>query len=157
MDAAGQPLALVGHSLGGLGVLAAIASRATAGAEVLPRAITIGAPSNTDRPIARFLGRHHGSPEVHAAMISQLEARWHFRWRDLDTVALAAQAAKAGGAPLLVVHAADDVQVPLLESEGLAADWPGATRWLAPEGCGHVKILRDPAVISRITDFIAAD
>ena len=89
-------------------------------------------------------------------MIAHLERRWHFRWDDVDTVALAAQAAAGGGAPLLVIHAADDEQVLLIESEGLANDWPGAERFLAPEGCGHVRILRDAVVMEKIVSFITA-
>ena len=90
-------------------------------------------------------------------MIAQLEQRWHFRWAEMDTPALAAQAARGGGAPLLVVHADDDEQVPVIESEGLTADWPGAVRWLAPAGSGHVRILRDADVVARIVAFITAD
>ena len=154
LDASGTPHALVGHSLGGLAVLAAIASRANAGVSPLPMAVSIGAPSSVDRPMSRFLRRHQGTDAVHVEMIAQLEKRWHFHWRDLDTVSLAAQADAGGGAPLLVVHAADDAQVPLIESEGLVNDWPRAERWLAPEGSGHVKILREPRVVQRIVDFV---
>lgn len=156
LDAVGTPHALVGHSLGGLAVLAAIASRANAGVTPLPRAVSIGAPSTVDRPMSRFLKRHQGSEAVAAAMIAQLEQRWHFRWREIDTPALASQAARGGGAPLLVVHADDDEQVPVIESEGLTADWPGAVRWLAPAGAGHVRILRDPAVVARIMEFVTS-
>jgi pimeloyl-ACP methyl ester carboxylesterase len=156
LDATGAPHALVGHSLGGLAVLAAIASRANAGVTSLPRAVSIGAPSSVDRPMSRFLRRHLGSDEVARAMIAQLEQRWHFRWSEMDTPSLAAQAARGGGAPLLVVHAEDDEQVPVIESEGLAEDWPGATRWLAPAGAGHVRILREPDVVSRVTAFITS-
>ena len=154
LDSAGPPHALVGHSLGGLAVLAAIASRASAGVASLPRAVSIGAPSSIDRPMSRFLRRHEASAEVHAAMIAQLERRWRFRWHDMNTASLASQAATGGGSPLLVVHAEDDEQVLVIESEGLTADWPGATRWLAPAGSGHVRILRVPEVIAKITDFI---
>jgi pimeloyl-ACP methyl ester carboxylesterase len=157
MDAAGTPHALVGHSLGGLSVLAAIASRANAGVSPLPRAVSIGAPSSVDRPMSRFLKRHEGSDAVARAMIAQLEQRWHFRWRDLDTPTLAAQAARAGGAQLLVIHADDDEQVPAIEGVGLEQDWPGATRWVAPEGTGHVRILRDDIVVARILEFVTAD
>lgn len=154
IDAAGAPSALVGHSLGGLAVLAAIASRAADGETPLPRAVSIGAPSCVDRPMARFLRRHQGSEAVHAAMIAQLESRWQFSWPAMDTASLAAQAATVGGAPLLIVHAADDEQVLLIESEGLQSDWPGAVRWLAPEGTGHVRILRDQDTVRRIVDFV---
>jgi pimeloyl-ACP methyl ester carboxylesterase len=156
LDATGSPHALVGHSLGGLSVLAAIASRANAGVSPLPRAVSIGAPSSVDRPMTRFLNRHQGNAEVAAEMIAQLEQRWHFRWRELDTPTLAAQAARSGGAALLVIHADDDEQVPAIEAQGLLNDWPGARRWVAPVGTGHVRILRDEAVIARIMHFIAA-
>jgi pimeloyl-ACP methyl ester carboxylesterase len=154
LDATGAPRALVGHSLGGLAVLAAIASRANSGVTPLPRAVSIGAPSSVDRPMTRFLNRHRGNEVVAQAMIAQLESRWHFRWREMDTPSLAAQAARGGGAPLLVIHAEDDEQVPVIESVGLESDWPGAVRWLAPPGTGHVKILRDESVVSRIAQFI---
>lgn len=156
LDTLGTPQALVGHSLGGLAVLAAIASRANGGVTSLPRAVSIGAPSSVDRPLSRFLRRHQASEAVHRAMIDKLEHRWHFRWREMDTVSLAAQAMRAGGAPLLVVHAEDDEQVLVVESEGLTADWPGAERWLAPDGSGHVRILREPAVIEKIVAFVTA-
>lgn len=156
LDAFGTPHTLVGHSLGGLATLAAIASRANAGVSPLPRAISIGAPSTVDRPMSRFLRRHQGNEDVAREMIRQLEDRWHFRWRDLDTTTLAEQAARRGGAPLLVIHAADDEQVPVIESDGLAADWHGAVRWLAPEGTGHLRILLHADVIARIMAFIAA-
>ncbi len=157
LDTTGAPKALVGHSLGGLAVLAAIASRANSGATSLPRAVSIGAPSTVDRPMARFLRRHSGSDVVHAAMIAQLEQRWHFRWHEMNTPVLASQAAQAGGAPLLVVHAADDEQVLVVESDGLTADWPGAERWLAPAGTGHLRILRDATVVQRIVRFVTAE
>ncbi len=156
LDTHGAPKALVGHSLGGLAVLAAIASRANGGVTPLPRAVSIGAPSSVDRPLSRFLRRHQATEAVQAAMIAKLEQRWHFRWHELETVSLAAQAMRAGGAPLLVVHAADDEQVLVVESEGLAADWPNAERWLAPEGSGHVRILREPTVIEKIVAFVTA-
>lgn len=156
LDAVGHPLALVGHSLGGLAVLAAIAELAAQHRLPLPRAVSIGAPSSVDRPLARFLRRHQASAEVHAAMIAQLEQRWNFSWPALDTPMLAAAAQRVGGAPLLVVHADDDEQVPAIEGVGLAAEWPGATHWTAPPGSGHVRILNEPAVIERIVTFIGA-
>lgn len=156
LDATGAPRALVGHSLGGLAVLAAIAARANAGMTSLPRAVSIGAPSSVDRPMTRFLNRHRGNEAVAQAMIAQLEQRWHFRWREMDTPSLAAQAKRGGGAALLVIHAEDDEQVPVIESEGLEADWPGAMRWLAPAGTGHVRILRDESVVERIVSFITS-
>jgi hypothetical protein len=38
----------------------------------------------------------------------------------------------------------------------IAAAWPGA-ELVTTEGLGHRRILRDPAVVARVTDFLAAD
>jgi pimeloyl-ACP methyl ester carboxylesterase len=157
IEATGTPHALVGHSLGGLAVLATIAVLAEQGVSPLPRAVSIGAPNNVDRPLGRFIRRHEASTVVRDAMIWMIESRWDFSWPALDTAALAARVSERGGAALLVVHADDDAQVPVIESEGLTADWPGAERWLAPDGCGHLRILRDAMVIDRITAFVAGD
>jgi Alpha/beta hydrolase family len=154
LDAVGPARGLIGHSLGGLAVLAAIASRASGGAHPLPRAVSIGAPSSVDRPLARFFRRHQATEAVQAEMIAQLERRWHFHWSDLSTEQLALQAARSGGAPLLVVHADDDEQVLPIEAVGLTDAWPGAERWVAPMGGGHLRILRDDVVVRRIVDFV---
>jgi hypothetical protein len=35
----------------------------------------------------------------------------------------------------------------------IAAAWPGA-RWLMTRGLGHRRILRDPATVQAVVDFI---
>jgi hypothetical protein len=54
----------------------------------------------------------------------------------------------------LVIHADDDDQVLPVEGVGLASDWPQSVRWTAPDGSGHLRILRNDAVIQRIVDFV---
>jgi pimeloyl-ACP methyl ester carboxylesterase len=150
------PAALVGHSLGGLAVLAAAAElSATAGGRSLPRLVSIGAPSCVTRPHARFLLRHEATEAVRAAMVLQMEAAWRFRWHDILTTTMATRVQTAGGAPVLVVHAEDDEQVPVIEATGLVDDWPGA-QLLRPTSGGHTALLRDPAVIDAIVQFVGA-
>lgn len=56
--------------------------------------------------------------------------------------------------PLLIVHSADDREVPLAASRRLEEVWEGAER-LQVEGLGHRRLLRNPAVVSRVVEFVA--
>ena len=54
-----------------------------------------------------------------------------------------------------MVHDQDDAEVRWAEGAAIAAAWPGA-ELLTTRGLGHRRILRDPAVVAHVTDFIAA-
>jgi pimeloyl-ACP methyl ester carboxylesterase len=56
--------------------------------------------------------------------------------------------------PALIVHSTDDREVPVAASRRLAQAWPGAER-VQVEGLGHRRLLRNPAVVSRVADFVA--
>ncbi len=56
--------------------------------------------------------------------------------------------------PLLVVHDRLDAEVPFEQGEAIALAWPGA-EMVSTEGLGHGRILRDPAVVARVSDFVA--
>jgi predicted alpha/beta hydrolase family esterase len=56
-------------------------------------------------------------------------------------------------AGLLVVHDNTDREVPFRDGETLAALWPNAMLQ-ATAGLGHRRILRDPAVIGSVVDFV---
>jgi hypothetical protein len=55
--------------------------------------------------------------------------------------------------PALVIHDAGDKQVPFDNGALVAAAWPDA-RLERTEGLGHLRILRDPAVLSSVTGFV---
>jgi len=57
--------------------------------------------------------------------------------------------------PGLVIHDQDDRDVPWQEGAAVAQAWPGA-EFIRTAGLGHRRILRDPAVIERVTAFIAS-
>lgn len=59
----------------------------------------------------------------------------------------------AGLPPLLLVHDRDDKEVDTPDTEDLAAAWPGSTV-VRTTGLGHRRILRDPAVVARVLDFL---
>ena len=56
--------------------------------------------------------------------------------------------------PLLVVHDRDDREVPWQDGAAIAAAWPGARR-VDTVGLGHQRILRDPAVVQAVAEFVA--
>ena len=56
-------------------------------------------------------------------------------------------------APLLIVHDEDDVDVPWQDGKTYSDLWPGA-RLLTTRGYGHRRILREPDVLSAVSDFI---
>ncbi|MGH2898928.1 MAG: alpha/beta hydrolase, partial [Solirubrobacteraceae bacterium] len=88
---------------------------------------------------------------------------------DRDRASLEAQLAKDNGvatsalaldqlvgqrdAALLVVHDRGDREVPFIHAERLTDVWRQA-RLHATEGLGHRRILREPAVIAEVTDFV---
>jgi pimeloyl-ACP methyl ester carboxylesterase len=61
---------------------------------------------------------------------------------------------EARPARALVVHDADDREVPAADAERLAAGLPDAQLMLT-RGLGHRRILRDVAVAEAVADFIA--
>lgn len=56
--------------------------------------------------------------------------------------------------PLLVAHDASDNETPFAAAKELAEAWPTA-RFLATEGLGHRRILREKSVISAVLGFLA--
>ena len=63
----------------------------------------------------------------------------------------------AGDLPVaaLVVHDQEDAEVRWAEGAAIAAAWPGA-ELVTTRGLGHRRILRDPAVVARVTAFLTA-
>jgi pimeloyl-ACP methyl ester carboxylesterase len=62
--------------------------------------------------------------------------------------------AHALNVPALILHDADDHDVPWQEGATLAAAWPGAT-FEKTSGLGHRRILRDPTVVARAVEFLS--
>jgi pimeloyl-ACP methyl ester carboxylesterase len=55
--------------------------------------------------------------------------------------------------PALVIHDDRDTDIPWKDGRAVADAWPGA-EFLLTHGLGHRRILRDPAVVTAITEFI---
>lgn len=144
--APGEPLAaLLTHSFGG--PCAAVALRDGVRARAL---VTVGSPAHLGEMAERF-ARFVRLPErARSDFRARVEARLGADcWERYDVATLTA------AQPTLIIHDADDRDVPVGHAVDLARAWPTATLHLT-RGLGHTRILRDPGVVDRVIDFIAA-
>ncbi len=140
----GPTHAIVAHSLG-----AAAATLAMTRGLDAHVAVFLGPPSHPREWTEIFARRFGLTDAAIDRMREQAEQDLDFRWDDIDTTTLARRLR----VPLLVVHDVDDDEVPIAQGRELADAWPGA-QFIASSGLGHRRILSDPDVIRRSTDFI---
>jgi pimeloyl-ACP methyl ester carboxylesterase len=144
--AAGGIHAVVGHSLGGAAAILAM----TQGLRV-DRAVLLAAPADVEVFSHRFARFLRIPDRTRLRMQRNLEARFRLRWDDIHLARLVRRVTAAG----LVVHDAEDADVPVREGEAIAAAWPGA-ELVRTHGLGHRGVLRDPGVIQRVVSFVAS-
>jgi pimeloyl-ACP methyl ester carboxylesterase len=136
--------AVVAHSFGGLGVAWAFFEERLRAERVVfiasptgPRLYLekmrdlLGLPSWVARKTARRLERRVG-----VAIDSFEDGRLY----------------RAVDAEVLVVHDLDDPDVPADAAEAIAEHTSGRVRWT--EGLGHRRVLKDPAVVEKVSAFI---
>jgi pimeloyl-ACP methyl ester carboxylesterase len=138
--AAGPAAAVIAHSAGC--PAAALALLRGMRAE---RAVLIATPERYERYVRWFAGEAGVDGD---ALIAALQRR------GVDAGSLVLSENAAGlDVPALIVHSADDRTCDVRAARRVAAAWRGS-EFLEVDGLGHSRILRDPAVIERITDFV---
>jgi pimeloyl-ACP methyl ester carboxylesterase len=150
VDAVGPVRAVVAHSGGGAVSVWAVREALLGGFVELPAAIAFVAPAANFRGyLGRFMDACGLSASARERLDRGLEARVGVPPEALDLKRL------AGDLPLaaLVVHDREDAEVPWTEGAAIAAAWPGA-ELVTTHRLGHRRILRDAAVVGRITDFL---
>lgn len=145
-DNVGSIHCTIGHSLGGAASLYALSR----GLESR-RAVAIAAPSNLAVWADRFRDALALSERVDARMRERLSNRLDFAWSELEM----SRVVPTLSVPGLVIHDVDDADVPFVDGRQLAEKWPGA-EMVETSGLGHRRILRDPAVIRRVAEFVLA-
>jgi pimeloyl-ACP methyl ester carboxylesterase len=151
-----QPLsAVVAHSMGGAAVTYALSRSRGRDEQGLesgfghPRLAFIAPPIDVRDFVLTASDELGLSARTRGALETALERRVGQRIEDLHAVRLA----KTMTSPLLVVHDAKDRAVPIECGKQLAKAWPGA-RLHTTNGLGHSRILRDPATITTVVDFL---
>jgi pimeloyl-ACP methyl ester carboxylesterase len=151
-----QPLhGVVAHSMGGAAVTFALSRAQARGRDagepgvLEPRLVFIAPPIDL-RDFVDTVSQQFGLlPSTQARLQGLVERRIGKRLEDLHALKLAGSMPQ----PLLVVHDEQDRAVPFACGASLAQAWPGA-ELRATRGLGHSRILRDPQVVSAVTDFI---
>lgn len=137
--------AVVAHSMGGATTLWAAHRE-----PIAPRYVMIAPPVDV-RDFTRSLTRMLGLPEeVRAHVHERLGRRFGVAVEDVR----AERVAPGMTGELLVIHDENDADVPIRCGELMAEAWPGA-RLERTRGLGHRKILREEAVVSLVTGFVA--
>lgn len=145
----GPPELTVAHSMGVLSVVWAQHHHG-----ILPARQVLVAPAASTRVMLEFFGGAIGIGEpTLQRLASRFAARMGRPLSDFDLLPLVAAEQNAGRLPpALIVHDKDDRMTSPVESERLAAAWPGS-ELLLTEGHGHYRVLRAPEALERVGDF----
>jgi pimeloyl-ACP methyl ester carboxylesterase len=141
------PLAgVIAHSFGGAVTTLALERGLEASSVVL-----IGAPSSVEDVVRRFGELTGLRGRGMRAFRDALERQTRVKLTEVEIFE------RVGGlhVPALIVHDRDDREVPFHDAERLVAQWPGATL-MATEALGHRRILKDDAVIRKVTEFLGS-
>src|SRR5215470_12282480 len=150
VDAVGPAQGIVAHSGGGMVTAWAARRWLLDGFVDLPHAIALVAPpADFGSYFEHFVRLWRLSDETRGQFRHQLEVRVGAPLRAFDLPRLMADLPVAG----LVVHDRDDAEVSWTSGAEVAAAWTGA-ELLTTRGIGHRRILRDPAVVTRVTTFL---
>jgi pimeloyl-ACP methyl ester carboxylesterase len=144
-DALGSLSAVIAHSMGGA-TTAYVASR-----RPIARRYAMIAPPRRFLDFAEHFSRSFAlSPEAHARFVARLDRALGVPAESL----VMDERVRGMDVPLLVVHDADDREVPFDRGARIAASWPSATLHRT-DGLGHRRILRDPEVVRIVNRFVA--
>jgi pimeloyl-ACP methyl ester carboxylesterase len=137
----------VAHSMGGQALLRALATRD----HELRTAALLAPAVRLESALRRFIELFELPEELGRALSEDFEA--HFGpdvWEETDARRHAARVS----IPVLLASDDEDEQVPLEDTEQLAAALPDVT-WLRTSWLGHTRILRDDGVIAEVSEAIA--
>ena len=116
-----------------------------------PSSIVFIAPMASPRRYQVLFQRALGFTDgVMRRFAANAERRFSFRWDDFEVPEMAARMQTP---PVLLIHDRQDRETSFRDSEEIAAAWPNAQLRLT-SGLGHVRILREPAVVVAVTDFV---
>lgn len=141
----GSPAGIVAHSLGAVTTALALADGLRT-----PRLVLVAPAVDPFTRMDDFAAALGFGPRVRRSLTQHLERLVH---RPMDDFVIANLMARIDRPPLLVVHDLNDKEAPFADGERLAKTWPGAC-FVATEGLGHRRILRDPEVVATVARFL---
>lgn len=141
------PHAIIAHSLGG--AAASFAMSEGLGAERVVLLAPVADPILFAQRAASFLTL---SPKRTKGMLRAVE---EFAGKSFDQLDVREKARRMT-ASALIFHDVADAEVPFAHGRDVAAAWPGA-EFVALEGLGHRRLLKDPAVVERAVQFVVEE
>jgi pimeloyl-ACP methyl ester carboxylesterase len=136
---------MITHSFGGATSMVAVQNGLP-----LKRLVNIGTPTDGDFIISDFLRRINGSPQSGDRFKQHIIDDFGRRF---DEFSVKETIKYADDLDILMIHDRSDKEVSVQHSIDLHEDNP-TTELFITEGLGHMRILRDPKVISRAIDFV---
>jgi len=135
------------HSFGGPCLAVAMKHGVSAG-----RVVNICPPAHTRDMIDKFADMLSINEKTRQILIEHMEENFgEDVWQDTS---MPLNIRKLD-IPALVIHDADDLDVPWQEGQLIADAWKDA-EFISTSGLGHRRILRDPEVIQKTVEFITA-
>lgn len=135
---------LMGHSMGAGSIVIAMARGVIA-----KKAVYIAGPAAFQEVLERFanlFGMNARTRQRFFALIEKVSGR-SFEGNDLEYLVAKLDV------PALIIHDTGDPDVPYADAIRLQRAWPGS-QLLTTEGLGHKALLRDPATMQAIADFL---
>ena len=146
----GQFEAIIAHSLGAVAAFIAVRRGVRT-----RRIVTVGAPHDFESVIRTFTTAV-GMPPAASRSLQRRVDRWARPLGvDVRREFVSELDPTAYTTPLLVVHDSGDREAPLEQAMQIVEAHTGPVETLITDGLGHNRILSDPAVVERITGFIA--
>jgi Alpha/beta hydrolase family len=135
--------AIISHSLGGSATGLALQRGLRC-----ERAILISPPADQAYYFRRQL-KWLGVPEGTIPYIEEdFQQRYGYRWEHFHLPTIA----RSMSIPALLLHDQSDPEISFEDSAAIAQVWTGASTFYT-QGLGHRRIVREPEVIQRVTDF----
>ncbi|UOQ77642.1 alpha/beta fold hydrolase [Hymenobacter sp. 5516J-16] len=149
-DELGEVYAVVAHSLGGAATAGVpVRFNQTKGGQ-LPRLVLLAVPGSTSAVAQRFAELLQLPPAVVARMARYVREQ---HGRDAESFSLIRTGHRLPVGRAMLFHDHDDASIPFAEAQEIAASWPGLD-FRPTTGLGHNKIMRDPAVLEQVAEFL---
>jgi pimeloyl-ACP methyl ester carboxylesterase len=139
--------AIVAHSVGGAATALALHLGSVPASTRMVFVCPPLSPARFAGAFASFLGL---DPAERRELEARIERRLGVGLHELDVTRVAHEFTS----PLLLIHDAEDREIPFADAVKFSSAWPGA-KLLRTEGLGHRRILRAPEVLRAAAEFAA--
>lgn len=118
-----------------------------------PRVALLSAPGSLGAVSQRFADLLGLPTVVVQRMADHIRRRFGRAPEEFSLLTMGPQLSVAAA---LLMHDEHDTVVPFAEAQAVAQAWPALT-FEPTRGLGHNRLLRDPAVVARVVEFVTAD